>query len=178
MGVAIDESALVTRLLAQARDEAERACVEAMRPLISASRHGWPTLRWATPVLYAVEHGRFWTPAPRPASISAGVPRHCFANAWALALERQDLWHVEGYAYDQGLGLIVEHAWCVDMTATVIDPTWTDPERCRYFGAVFPRRLVAEGLERFGKHGLLDVGRWTRTARMIAAARDEAEGGS
>jgi hypothetical protein len=47
----------------------------------------------------------------------------CFAIATALS-GRADLPYVEGFAGTARLPVGVEHAWCLDDTGTVLEPTW------------------------------------------------------
>jgi hypothetical protein len=86
-----------------------------------------------------LRHGRVWPCDPalvitRPRRY---LPRHCYYNAWQLALhEPRKYTYVEGYAH---MGVMpVSHAWVVDSEGNVLDPTWQDlAERSDYFGVPF-----------------------------------------
>lgn len=90
--------------------------------------------------------------APLPASIERGEMRMCYQNASLLAMYRDDLTYVEGFAH---CGLIpVEHAWCVDAQGNVIDPTWDNPEECQYLGVPFKTDFLEESLHAQGMYGI------------------------
>ena len=76
--------------------------------------------------------GSFFEPRHRPDDVPAGQKRYCFRNAFRLASERPDLAYVEGYGVSSGfLSMPSRHAWCIDATGQVFDPTptWADPDR-------------------------------------------------
>lgn len=77
-----------------------------------------------------LERGRLFVPAELPPTVGRLPPRQCYANAFALASVRPDVVYAEGYAVcDLGDGdlLHLQHAWCVAMDGTVVDPTWATP---------------------------------------------------
>ena len=75
---------------------------------------------------------RFWNNQPRPKGVRQGQKRKCFFNAFQLADRNSDYCYVEGWADDNGL--LLEHAWCVDRSGNVIDPTWQYNPHIVYFG--------------------------------------------
>lgn len=88
---------------------------------------------------FLIQHGRFWTPAPRPAGFARLTPARCFDNAFQTALASEGaLRYVEGYA----TGMIaVHHAWVVWANGEVIEQTFAEPG-ASYCGVVFPLREV------------------------------------
>jgi hypothetical protein len=97
--------------------------------------------------------GRQWTAQERPADVHLGPQRQCFQNAGLLALERDDLTYVEGYAYPAGL-FPVNHAWCVDAQGRVIDNTLRQPEATDYYGVPISRSTQQTRVQESGYWGL------------------------
>lgn len=98
-----------------------------------------------SPEMALLAYGRDWKPSEAsPAWLVMGPKRNCFANALAYAVDRSDVYYVEGYAVDRQLGIPMEHAWLVDNRGSVIDPTWDDPEENDYFGIAFKREFVVK----------------------------------
>jgi hypothetical protein len=90
---------------------------------------------------YLAEHGRYFTPAPRPKGIRRRAAQACFRNAATLVIDRPDLTYCEGIARKvSSAAFWVHHAWCIDADGRVVDVTW-QPEGVAYYG-------VAEPLER------------------------------
>jgi hypothetical protein len=90
-------------------------------------------------------YGRDWNPSVvSPSWLVMGPKRNCFGNALAYAVDRGDVYYVEGYALDRQLGMPMQHAWLVDDRGSVIDPTWDDPEENDYFGIAFKRAFVVK----------------------------------
>lgn len=96
---------------------------------------------------------RFWLD-PKSAPGNRGVPNACYANAAALAENCRDLRYCEGFALRPGL-VPVHHAWCIDVTGAVVDPTWRHVAGTDYFGVVFRRDFVTRVLAENGGAGIL-----------------------
>lgn len=102
-----------------------------------------------------LKQGKFFVPEKRPDDIELGSKKECFANASKLALERNDLTYVEGYAMiSDRLPLAIAHAWCVDKKGRVIDNTWENPG-VSYFGVPFKTNYLAKKLSETGVYGIL-----------------------
>jgi hypothetical protein len=87
-----------------------------------------------------------------PRHISRGTLRHCFENAYDLAL-RSGLVYVEGFA----AGIIpVLHAWCLDSGGKVVDPTWHALLNPVYYGVPFKRGFVLDTVLRRKMYGIID----------------------
>lgn len=65
---------------------------------------------------------------------------HCFRNALLLSLDRRDLYYVEGIACPLDHSFPRDHAWCIDKSLNVYDPTW--PFAADYFGVPLSKSFV------------------------------------
>jgi hypothetical protein len=101
-----------------------------------------------------LEHGETHPLSSRSFGVPRGPAHECFKNAADLVLSRRDLLYCEGFA----MGVIpVLHAWCLDASGAVVEPTWTEELASGgYFGLVFRRHYVWETLLARQKYGLLD----------------------
>lgn len=85
----------------------------------------------------------FETSDDKPAWLKRGVAKQCYKNATHVMLNRDDVFYAEGYAINLiDLPIPLEHAWLVDASGNVIDPTWDRAEDHLYFGVVFERDAV------------------------------------
>lgn len=101
---------------------------------------------------FVLQHGRYWTPAPKPRRIPFGPLKNCYQNASEASL-RHRLIYCEGYACGP---IPVLHAWCVDDRGRVVDPTWRK-RGTEYFGIAFDRKYVLRALLTNGHYGLIDA---------------------
>jgi len=108
---------------------------------------------------------REWTPAPLPCGVLRGVPKSCFMNATRTSWENPELDYCEGVAQVPDLGIWFLHAWAVDAAGNVVDPTWNEPERCRYYGVRYCRKRYQAHLEKTMVYGV--IGGDYRTARAV-----------
>ena len=93
-----------------------------------------------------------------PFSGTRMTPKECFSNAAQLSTRRhKELTYVEGYGWRNSLPLLIHHAWCVTADGTVVDPTWSEPEECQYFGIPFTQEKLWEELTRLKFYGLFDT---------------------
>lgn len=104
-----------------------------------------PSFGHATALLKYGQH--FLPRGEKTAWLRIGTQRACFNNAAAYAITRNDVLYAEGYAFEPGLPMPVQHAWLVNLAGEVIDPTWDDTKDHVYFGIPFRRSFVAETLE-------------------------------
>ena len=103
---------------------------------------------------FYLRNGRRFALDPKSAPSSRGVPNACYANAAALAENCRDLRYCEGFALRPGL-VPVHHAWCIDISGAVVDPTWRHLVGTDYFGVVFRRDYMVRALAENGRAGIL-----------------------
>ena len=103
-----------------------------------------------------------------PQDVAKAPARQCFANAGRLVLARQGWTYCEGFAVSDKLRIPVVHAWCLDASGNVVDPTWETPESCSYLGIPY-RRAYCE--EHWSREGVWDI--WSempsRSLRELSA---------
>ncbi|WP_026736149.1 hypothetical protein [Fischerella sp. PCC 9605] len=87
-----------------------------------------------------------------------GEPKSCFENCYKALWDCPQLSYCEGFAIDDDLDLAVSHAWLVNDSEEVIDPTWFGKKfkGSTYFGVVFDREFVMEMAEKTRSYGILD----------------------
>jgi hypothetical protein len=85
---------------------------------------------------FCMTHGVLKTSSPLPKGIKRGQARQCLRNAGLLALA-----HPKKFTYCEGWaqmpahrGLTTYHAWCLDRTGNVVDPTWVHEKGAEYLG--------------------------------------------
>jgi len=81
---------------------------------------------------FVLAHGRQMPWAPRPPGVRAGSAwRGCYANAGKRALRDHRLTYCEGIGWTPGMGC--PHAWLLDESGRVLDPTWAAAD-AQYWG--------------------------------------------
>ena len=95
--------------------------------------------------------GRFDIVSPLPSGIKRGRARLCFMNAFRL-MSNKGYVYVEGIAMPSRTLFPVHHAWCVDESNRVIDPTWTDG--AAYLGVHLNKSFVYQRALKRGKYGV------------------------
>lgn len=79
-----------------------------------------------------------------PQGVRRGKPRMCFNNCFSLLFGLGDGYHyAEGWAVPTVALVPIHHAWITTPDGGVIDPTWTDPDRCAYYGVAFGPDVVS-----------------------------------
>lgn len=101
----------------------------------------------------------------RRVSHPVGTARQCYKNATWLAIENRKLTYCEGYALNL---LPVLHAWCVDETGAVIDPTWKEGRA--YCGVPFKTSFVQQQMKVTKTYGLLE---WPGMTYILKAKESE-----
>ena len=106
----------------------------------------------------------------RSFDISPGVKQECYRNATLTALETSHLTFVEGYVTIYGVP--ISHAWLVDRTGLVFEPTLRPDDSvdriAEYFGVPFKTEYVLKALKKNKVYGLLDPWHSKKTfMRMI-----------
>lgn len=106
-----------------------------------------------------LEHGRAFAPAPRPAHVPKMTDKECFRNATLMVEEDPSLIYVEGMALPNGLPIAMHHAWVVDASGKVIDPTWDTPGT-EYFGIPFCPQYHLKAMLTSQYYGIMDNFKW------------------
>jgi len=141
----------------QPENDQECSIVDYLRVIADGMPNAHPDFR------ALLDKGRFWTPQPLPREYELATPKQCFKNAGQLSLVHTELRYCEGYAL--GFVIPVHHAWLVDESGMVIDPTWRikprgrknvhDPADLGYFGIVYEQGRFWEIIRQRGRWGTL-----------------------
>jgi hypothetical protein len=106
---------------------------------------------------YLEKHGQEFEAAPLPDGVARRDPGQCYLNATGLILAHQELDYAEGIAYASNLpkemGFL--HAWGVTKDGKVVDPTWDNPEKARYFGVRYDRAKYLSHIMKTEVYGVL-----------------------
>ena len=102
---------------------------------------------------FILRHGRPYEWHPFPQRLARGVPRACYRNAARLALRSARYIYVEGCAVAPSLGISIDHAWCIDQTGHVVDPTWQDGRD--YYGVAFRTDYLRRVVRANRQYGLI-----------------------
>lgn len=76
----------------------------------------------------------------RNADREIGAPRQCYGNAFDLSADDAYL-YAEGFVRSSDQPPL-HHAWCLNSTGRVIDPTLPNAEAFTYFGIAFTHEVV------------------------------------
>lgn len=126
------------------------AMVELKKQFNSPKDYYYPSIE-----AFLLAHGKHYKPHSRPKGVKLGPAKLCFMNAFLLANDNPDAYtYVEGFAVPKGIGLPLEHAWCVDKDGNVIDNTWGDATE--YFGVPFKIDAIRRVLLDKGTYGIID----------------------
>lgn len=124
-------------------------------------QQGW---RYSSMEEYVIENGQPFIFQPLPAIYVShkGRWKECFANAFRLAMARDELRYAEGYAMRDG-SFGMHHAWCVDAQGRVVDPTWDFP--ADYYGVIYDLAYVGKVVSKKGVFGVID--NWTEDYPLL-----------
>lgn len=132
--------------------------VTAIRQMVEAESNSCPQRKWPYVCVedFVLHHGRAFI---RTRSLPKGIPRgdikECYKNAFLLMMSNPNLTYVEGHAcFQKSLLMMHQHAWCVDETGDVIDPTWM--KGLNHFGVPFTRAFVLATYEAIGRAGVIE----------------------
>jgi predicted ABC-type ATPase len=103
---------------------------------------------------YIAAYGEEFKAGPLPEGALKGTPKECYRNASMLVMIDRNLTYAEGVAYSSA-GLPYLHAWAVDKSGNVIDPTWENPEKAKYFGVKYDREKYLKYLYKAKMYGVL-----------------------
>ncbi len=89
--------------------------------------------------------------------------KQCYRNSMLLVAKHPELTYVEGYACSGNIPISVTHAWCIDASGMVIDPTWStrnglhiDFSQASYYGVPMQMSFVESVISETGLYGVLD----------------------
>lgn len=107
-------------------------------------------------IRYVGAYGEAFTSAPLPKDIDRAPFKECYKNVSLLVMQREDLDYAEGFATNHGTGeMVFQHAWAVTKDGTVVDPTWDEPEKAKYFGIRYDRASYLKYLYSAKIYGVL-----------------------
>lgn len=98
---------------------------------------------------------------PKAHSFKMGEMKQCYKNAAEFMLRTpatEGFLYCEGYAVRESLGILMQHAWVVDLYGCAYDLTWEDAQECHYFGVSFTKPNLVKELNKTKVYGLLDTG--------------------
>ncbi|MCP6761899.1 MAG: hypothetical protein NHB32_24830 [Fischerella sp. CENA71] len=103
-----------------------------------------------------LEYGQAFTKTIKPPF--KGKIKSCFENCFQALLKYPNFHYCEGFAIDDELPLAVSHAWLINETGEVIDPTWIGEQykNSTYFGVAFDQEFVFEFARKIKHYGILD----------------------
>lgn len=87
-----------------------------------------------------------------------GEVNSCYKNCYQLVGPNKNLHYCEGYATSNELDMAVPHAWLVDETGAVVEPTWTnlEMEEVAYYGVVLTRSFLRQMALKTKVYGVLE----------------------
>lgn len=101
-------------------------------------------------------HGRPFIPNEKTYEGKRGKPKLCYMNAFHDMLDHPDRDYVEGYITVHGVP--IQHAWTVDKTGQIYDPTLKDGQHVKgYYGVQFSREYAIKSTVENGVYGLLGM---------------------
>ena len=117
---------------------------------------------------FLLRRGRGFRTGRHTYSGPRGTPKLCFMNAGNLAIANPEMIYAEGYVRLLG-SIPIEHAWCIDDSGMVIDPTLKDGKDVDcYFGAAFTTDFLWRTVQRSMVWGILG-GRTRVTVKELEA---------
>ncbi len=133
------------------------AILKAEANVVESINKGMP-FRYKSKQRLILDRGKPFLTKVEPHSLR-GELKQCFQNCFEALLIYPDLSYCEGFANDDNTLIAVSHAWLVNETGEVIDPTWKSKRfiNCTYFGVVFNTDFVMEMAEKTLHYGILDT---------------------
>lgn len=88
--------------------------------------------------------------------------KECFRNAFIVSQEHKGMTYCEGIACSPRLGIPIDHAWVVDESGSVIDPTWKHAD-ASYYGFYMVQDDTDHCMLESGVYGILpSIFAWSR----------------
>lgn len=128
-------------------------------------------LKWSCLEELVLKFGKKYQWQPRPKKFRRGIPKHCFYNSANLAMRKDNLIYVEGYASMKDIGIALPHAWVVERgTDTVIDVTTDNFEL--YIGIPFSTKYLKQR-RKVNPDGWSLLDDWTNDFPLLRAEEQE-----
>ena len=135
-----------------ATKEVHTGAIEAIKKHLAWIAHSFPDQPLAEP--FVLQHGRPYIPDAETYAGKRQQMHMCFMNATRDALNNSDRTYVEGYITIHGVP--IQHAWTVDSSGRIHDPTITPSEHVAgYFGVPFSTDYVLHCMEKNRVYGVL-----------------------
>jgi hypothetical protein len=110
---------------------------------------------------FVSRNGHEWEPTKFVPSkkYRQGLATQCFRNALDLATRNPNLMYVEGWATNHACGnILFMHAWNAEIGSTkVIDNTWLETDKNKYYGMVVPVDKIWPIVYDKGWYGVIDT---------------------
>lgn len=87
-----------------------------------------------------LELGQEMKPTRTPKEL-IGQPKNCYYNSLRLAFKNPQLTYCEGYTFANKIPFPLAHAWLLNKSGRVIEPTWEEPAQA-YIGIAFSITFV------------------------------------
>lgn len=139
-------------------------CVMDYLKLVAKLQQGRPSV-----AQFLLDHGKSYKVNAKTFEGRRGKAGHCYMNATRQALETGRT-YVEGYM--TFLGIPIEHAWTMDNSGQVYDPTikpHPNEKIGSYYGVAFNRAYLFEAMQINGYYGVL--GEWSKTRMDLATGK-------
>jgi hypothetical protein len=110
------------------------------------------------PARFLLDHGRSYKLGPDSFKGRRMKIKECFRNAALQAMRHPELTYVEGYVE---YIIPIEHAWLVDKTGRVIEPTLRRKTPVKdYFGVPVKTEYLIKTITRNKLYGVFDFWNW------------------
>lgn len=127
-----------------------------IREYLQTQHNAWRSMGMINPLeLVVLEKGKVYHSQKFKGYGRRQRAKQCFRNALLLAHRYPELRYVEGFAVRPSIGLLMQHAWCIDSKDRVVDPTWKDPEDSFYIGVELDRKWAWDKVIDKGYYGVL-----------------------
>lgn len=85
------------------------------------------------------------------------LSQECYYNAWALMIDRTDLFYCEGFLNIDSCPIPVLHGWCVDANGQIHDPSVPQGSRRMYYGLTYGKQFASDQWEQLRARGLIGI---------------------
>lgn len=104
---------------------------------------------------FVLSYGKIYKPRHRTEQVPVSTVHECFRNSIELLYTSNDYTYVEGYMFCHVIPIY--HAWCIDKSGNIIDPTIEKPQsNWVYMGVAFKTDFVLKTITERGIYGIID----------------------